>query len=680
MLNTELAADSALRMVSGEDVARAKRELPLTDQESLAKATLERLRTNPGADMVVLGSYTSLSGAGGKRLRLDLRLQDTERGETIVEHAFLGSEGDIFELATEAGGWLRESLGMSSVSPEGSTQLRAALPASQKAVRLYAEGKAKLWAFDSLGARDLLTKAVAADPNYPLAHAALSEALEHLGYFPRSRAEAERALALSEHLPEENRLQIEGQYRAALQDYPKAIEIYRKLYVQFPDSLDYGLRLADAQRWVAREDAEHTLDSLRHLPAPFGDDPRIVLLESRAWMNQDLGRSVTAAKRAITKGSALSSHWIIARAYGILCQSGVATGASAEAIQYCENAIQGSAASGDRHGEARTLGDFAGLYFELGEMERAKEMFRKSKKVFEEVGDEEGIAATTSNLGAIYLMQGNLMEAKKSFEASVAPTQALGDKDGMALLLNNLASLYRYQGSLETALTTYAQATATAREIDDKSALGYVLTGIGDVLTDRGDLKGARKSYQESLALRQQAGQAQFSAETEVALAQVTIEEGHAADAEATLRKCKDQFHREKQADDELTASSALTQALLAQSKGEDASKEIAASQPLAAKNQNRFVRLQFDLYDALAKMSSGSLESARPIIEHVLRDSQAYGFVGIQLEARLAQAELEMKSGHGSVGRANLAALEKAASAKGFGLIARKATLMQGS
>ena len=58
MLNTELAANGALRMVPGEDIARVKRELPLPDEDSLAKATLERLRINSGADVVVLGSYT----------------------------------------------------------------------------------------------------------------------------------------------------------------------------------------------------------------------------------------------------------------------------------------------------------------------------------------------------------------------------------------------------------------------------------------------------------------------------------------------------------------------------------------------------------------------------------------------------------------------------------------------
>jgi hypothetical protein len=37
MLNTELAANGALRMVPGEDITRVKRELPLPDEDSLVK-------------------------------------------------------------------------------------------------------------------------------------------------------------------------------------------------------------------------------------------------------------------------------------------------------------------------------------------------------------------------------------------------------------------------------------------------------------------------------------------------------------------------------------------------------------------------------------------------------------------------------------------------------------------
>src|ERR1039457_1146313 len=212
MLTTELASDGALRMVPGEDVARVKRELPIPDEDSLAKTTLERLRINPGADVVILGSYTALPGNGDKRIRLDVRVQDTVHGETIAEKSFTGSEGNLFELATQAGQALRQSLGISPASNEASLQARAALPSNQEAVRFYTESQERLWAFDYGHARDLLTKAVASDPGYPLAHAALADAWNHLGYASKARAEIERARALSGHLGPEDRLLIDGQY------------------------------------------------------------------------------------------------------------------------------------------------------------------------------------------------------------------------------------------------------------------------------------------------------------------------------------------------------------------------------------------------------------------------------------------------------------------------------------
>ena len=288
MLSTELASDGALRTVPGEDVARVKRELPLADEDSLAKTTLERLHINSGADFVVLGSYTALPGSGDRRIRLDIRVQDTVRGETIAEKSFTGSEGNLFELATQAGQTLRQSLGISSASAQASLQARAALPSNQEAVRFYTTGQERLWAFDYVHARDLLLKAVAADPGYPLAHAALADAWTHLGYALKARAEIGRARALYGNLGPEDRLLIDSQYYAASQDRSRAIDAYRQLFTQFPDNLDYGLHLADEQRWVNPEDALHTLDTLRHLPLPSGDDPRIDYFEARAWSYKDL--------------------------------------------------------------------------------------------------------------------------------------------------------------------------------------------------------------------------------------------------------------------------------------------------------------------------------------------------------------------------------------------------------
>src|ERR1035441_860795 len=456
MLTTELASDGALRMVPGEDVARVKRELPIPDEDSLAKTTLERLRINPGADVVILGSYTALPGNGDKRIRLDVRVQDTVHGETIAEKSFTGSEGNLFELATQAGQALRQSLGISPASNEASLQARAALPSNQEAVRFYTESQERLWAFDYGHARDLLAKAVTADPDYPLAHAALADAWNHLGYASKARAEIERARALSEHLGPEDRLLIDGQYYSTIQDRPRAIDAYRQLFTQFPDNLDYGLRLADEQRWVNPEDALHTLETLRHLPLPLSDDLRIDYIEARSLVHNDVVRAQAAARRAVEKGTAQGSQLLVARAYGILCQIGNGDSTA----QDCDNARKRYTAVGDRDNAARTTADFAILYYEQGDFDRAEAMYREAIKVFRQIGDLEGVTTATANLGDISLARGNLAEAARGLSDAIPGCKEMGDQDGVALTLADLAKIARLRGDLKAALIGYKEARA----------------------------------------------------------------------------------------------------------------------------------------------------------------------------------------------------------------------------
>ena len=670
MLSTELASNGALRMVPGEDVARVKHELPLADEDSLAKATLERLRTNPGADVVILGSYTVLPGKGDKRIRLDVRVQDTIRGETIAERSFTGSEGNLFELTTQAGEALRQSLGLGAASSQASLQARAALPSNQEAVRFYTAGQERLWAFDYGHARDLLKKAVAVDPGYPLAHAALAEAWTHLGYTSVARAEIERARALYGHLGPEDRMLIDGQYYAAIQDRAQAIDTYRQLFALFPDNLEYGLRLADEQRWVNPTDALHTLEALRRLPLPSGDDPRIDYIEARSWVNNDVAKTRAAAQRAVEKGNARGARLLVARANGILCQIGNGDSTA----QACDDARESYTAAGDRDNAARTTIDLANLYYQQGDLDRSEAMYREAIKVFRQVGDLEGLATASGNLGDISLARGNLADAARALSDAIPGYKEMGDKDGVALTLADLAEVARRRGDLQAALTGYREARAIANEIDDKRAIAYALAGIGDVLADRGDLVAARKSYEESLALRKQTGEKQTVAETELALARLSLEEGHAADAETVIRKCKEQSHQDGQADDELAASTTLVEGLLGQGKFAEGAHEEQESQALAAKSTNQLNRLQFDLAATRVELAIGHLAEARPKLQRIRDSARAHHLLGVELETQLALAELAKKQGQNIEAQADLVALEKLARGKGFGLIAGKA------
>jgi eukaryotic-like serine/threonine-protein kinase len=674
MLNTELASDGSVRLMPGEDTARVKRELPDADEDTLAKATLARLKTNFGADLVVLGSYTPLSGTGNKRIRLDVRVQDTARGETIREESFTGSEANLFELASQAGESLRSSLGIAPQSGPEMAQARATLPSNREAIRFYVQGQQRLWAFDNLLARDLLIKAIAADPAYPLAHGALSDAWFRLGYASKARAEAERARALSERLGSEERWLIEGQYYTTLPDTTKAIESYQRLFSRYPDSLYYGLRLADLQRRGNAEDALHTLDLLRRLPSPSGDDPRIDLIESRTWLTRDVAKAQAAGHRGLERAKAQGSPLLVARAYGILCQSQGGNSSPSELLRDCEEARENARAAGDHDGVARATNDLAGIYYLQGHLEQAETMFQEALGIFRKTGDIDGISVAANNLGAISLLKGNLADAALAFSDAIPGYKEEDDKDGVALALNNLGDVARRRGDLKGALRNYEQAKAVANEIDDKSALGYILTGIGDALTDRGELAAAREAYQQALTLRKQTGEKQFVAETEVRFARLSIQDGKAADAESVLRKCKEQFDQDQQADDELESSVVLIEALLDEGNYPGAAREEQEAKLLASNSVNEILRIELSLASARVDGASGQVATARTQLERTLQSAHSHKLLEIELETRLAMGVLKGKSGQLASARAELLALETTARSDGFGLIASKA------
>ena len=112
--------------------------------------------------------------------------------------------------------------------------VRASLPSNRDAARLYSEGLARLRVLEAPEARDLLQQAIAADPKFPLAHAALAEAWSRLGYCKNAQQEGRQAYELSTNLSREDRLAVEGRYRYVSHEYEKAVEVYRALFTLFP--------------------------------------------------------------------------------------------------------------------------------------------------------------------------------------------------------------------------------------------------------------------------------------------------------------------------------------------------------------------------------------------------------------------------------------------------------------
>jgi tetratricopeptide (TPR) repeat protein len=713
MLTTELAAGGKLRTIPGENVAQMKASLALPDADSYGSATLAKIRSNVGADTIVLGSYLAL---GNGQVRVDLKLEDAASGGIVDSVTANGSETEISDLISRAGVSLRDKLGAGEISSSQAAAVKASLPSNPEAARFYAEGLAKMRAYDNLAARDLLLKAVAVEPGFALAHSALATAWRSLGYDANAREEAQKAFDLSGVLGSEERLWVEGQYREMADELDKAMDCYRTLFLASPDNLEYGLRLAYVQYHAGKaQDALVTLDGLRKLPPPANDDPRIDIHEADvADKLGDYKREAAAADRAVEKARAQGAMLLAAQALLEKCWGLKILGQPKEAIATCEEAQGIFAEANDRDHVASALDRVAGILEEQGDYAAARVKFEQALSIASAVGDRDSVATELGNMANLLSAQGDLRAAKKLYERTIAAYGEVGDKDNVSLTLSNLGGLLDSMGDLSEAQAKLEESLAIARETGnagqkafDLSVLGDVLLYRGDlggasdalqqaetvlreagdkrddaatlfnwgkVLQAQGDLAGARKKHQDALNIRNEIDAKEEAALSQVFLAALTMEEGRPAEADAPIRQAIEVLRAEKEADDELLAHAVLARALLAGGRTSDAQKEIDGARALVTKSQNRGNRMEMAVVAARVRAASGKSAEAEKALQAVLAEATKAGDVYRKFEARLALGEIELQSGKTAAGRARLAALEKDATAKGFLLVARKA------
>jgi eukaryotic-like serine/threonine-protein kinase len=505
MLSTEMAAGGTLRIVPGEIVERAKTDLSLPDTDTLSNETLGRLRKNLAADLVILGSYVALSAG---KLRLDLRLQDVVSGEILLADAETGDESNLFDLVSRAGSKLRAKCGIGSVSTEEIAEVRASLPANSQATRFYAEGLSKLRSFDALSARDLLEKAIIADPNYAMAHSALAEAWLALGYDEKARLSAKNAFELSSNLSREDRLLVQARYREASKDWKEAVDSYRTLYGFFPDNLEYGILLAKAETRAGQgKEALTTIDSLRRLPAPVGLDPRIDIAAAEASKALgDFGKELAFATKAEATANNNGSRLLRARALYLQSFAYQNMRNLKNALAANEEARAIYVGTGDHNGLASLLEVKAGLLADQGDLLSAIEAYKEELLIAREVGNKRAEASALNNLGLIWFQRGNSENLERTYREALESFREIGDKKNSALVLINIGGVLKERGDLADARKTYEQALMISREINDKEGMAESQGALGTVLDAQGDFPAGKKALEVSIDLDLQTG------------------------------------------------------------------------------------------------------------------------------------------------------------------------------
>lgn len=723
MLATELGSGEHLRIIPGENVGRLQRDLGLSEPESLGKETLNRIHASLGSDTVIFGSYLTLGEGAGRRIRVDLRVQDAAHGESVTAFAQTGLEQDLFELVLGIGARVRERLSVGGLSAQQTADLHRSVPAGVEAQRAYAEGLASLRRLDAVAARRALEQAIAAQPDFPLSYAAMSEAYSALGYDTRALEVARRAFDLSERLPQVERLRVEARYRETAKQWETAIGIYRRLLEQFPDDIEHGLRLASVQTSAGQAAAAFvTLDTLRRLPPPTGEDPRIDLSEAdAATAVADFRRALRAAERAISKGRAQNELALVAKAR--LRQGWVLErlGRVPDALAALEDGQALYASIGQRGGVAWALRNRGFLLYDQGERAAARRAFDEALLVFRDLGDRRGLATTLNLQGTVLWELGDAADARLAYAEALATFREIADRAGTARALGNLAKALDGEADLAQAKGLYEQSLSIFRELRDANGTALVLNGLGVLERQQGDLRGSRARLDEALALVASGGpkksraltlhnlgvtawargelddaRARLTAalelrrgladrseelDTRLALAALALDEGRGGEAAQAAQDVARQQEQHSGA-----AGAALAHALVARAQHAQGlpGARAAAERGRAGAGRSRNTTLAWAVLIQTAPVvaATASPRAAAELREHLQRiiaDARRTGRVELELQARLARGEAELTAGGEAPAQARLAALARDAELKGFGLIARRARELAG-
>jgi len=415
LLITDLSQSKFVHVLSEDKLFNILGELDQLEAKNFSSDVLREVASRGKVNHILVGSFTR----AGDIFRMNITLQTAAAGEVIGSESVEGTgEQSFYTMVDELTRRIKTQFALSrgQLSSDIDRRVGEITTSNPKALKFYIEGRQHHLNYEYRDSIQAMENAIAIDPDFAMAYRSLAMSHNNLFLYAQRTRYIQKAMELSERLPDRERYQIMGDfYSDSESTYDKAIEAYSSLLELYPDNLT-------------------AINNLGLIYSGIGEREK----------------GVEYYEEAIHKGDRSAvAYTNLASAYGGI-------GRYDEAKQLLENYIETIL---DLPSIRNSLGQ---LYIQQGKLELALVEVEKAFLL-----DPSSVASFLWK-GLIYRFMGDTVKAEVEFQKARQHNELIGKIAGGAYL----AYLYSEQGRFSEAMNV----TNQGFEIVKKAGLTYWIT------------------------------------------------------------------------------------------------------------------------------------------------------------------------------------------------------------
>ena len=235
LMISDLSQSKYIDVLSGDRLFEILKEMNLLDATNYTSKDLKEVASQGGATHILTGILTK----SGNSYRINATLQAADTMDTIGSEKVEGTgEDSFYSMVDELTRRIKSNFRLSQeqIADDIDREAGTILTPSPEAYKYYSEGRKHHLNGDYLRSIQLMERAIELDPEFAMAYRSMGLSYGSRRFYAEGKKYIQKAVELSERLPERERYIILGDYyRTSENTYDKAMEAYKRLLELYPD-------------------------------------------------------------------------------------------------------------------------------------------------------------------------------------------------------------------------------------------------------------------------------------------------------------------------------------------------------------------------------------------------------------------------------------------------------------